>query len=144
VDYSFDAYSVPDRFIVRWNSNVVIDTGYRGTSDYDFGGANRASFNADLNGQVDPITLVTYPDAINYPDDGYPRVTSPGGGITSFNKNLASPTSALVEVYAPMPGTAWQFTMSCPGTTTTTTTAVAPDCSLAGTAVEEEPPPPLP
>ena len=125
VDYSFDAYSVPDRFIVRWNSNVVIDTGYRGTSDYDFGGGNRASFNADLNGQVDPITLVTYPDAINYPDDGYPRVTSPGGGITSFNKTLASPSSALVEVYAPMPGTAWTFTMGCP-TTTTTTTTIAP------------------
>jgi hypothetical protein len=124
--YSFDAYSVPDRFIVRWDGNVVIDTGYRGTSDYDFGGPNRASFNADLNGQVDPITLVTYPDLTNYPDDGYPRVTSPGGGTTSFNKTSASPTSALVEVYAPMAGTAWQFTMGCPGdvTTTTTTTTV--------------------
>lgn len=122
VNYSFDAYNVPDRFIVKWDSNVVIDTGYRGGSNYDFGGANRTSFTIDLTSKVDPITLVAYPDLINYPDDGYPRVTSPGNGTTSFNKNLASPTLAIVDVYAPLGGTAWEFLMSCPEVTTTTTT----------------------
>ena len=124
VSYSFNAYSVPDRFIVRWNGGVVIDTGYRGSSDYDFGGANRSGFNADLNGKVDPITLTTYPNFTSYPDDGYPRVTSPGSGVASFNKTLANPALALVEVYAPMSGTAWEFTMGCPGATTTTTTSI--------------------
>ena len=122
VTYTFDALSVPDRFITKWNSIIVIDTGYRGTSTYDFGGGSRASFNASLTGDVDPVTLTTYPDVVNFPDDGYPRVTSPGSGTTSFNKNLASPTLAIVDVYAPISGTAWEFIMSCPEVTTTTTT----------------------
>ena len=121
VFYSFDVYSVPDRFIVGWNGNVVIDTGYRGVLSYDFGGLDRATFNASLTGKVDPITLTTYPDLVNFPDDGYPRVSTPTAGTLFFNKSVAFPTFATVDVYAPLPGTAWEYTMSCPGITTTTT-----------------------
>jgi len=124
VTYNYDAYTVPDRFIVRWNGNIVVDTGYRGDYDYDFGGGSRSAFTTSLTGQIDPITLIAYPDFVNYPDDGYPRVTFPPYGTTSFNKNLPIPTSATVEVYAPMPGTLWQYTMSCPQPTTTTTTTI--------------------
>jgi streptogramin lyase len=126
VNYTFQAYGVPDRFIVKWDNGVVIDTGYRGLSSYDIGGSDRSSFNASLTGKLDPIALVTYPNITIYPSDGYPRVTSPGNGTVSFNKNLANPTSALVEVYAPMSGTAWDFQMNCPITTTTTSTTVTP------------------
>ena len=118
----FDAINVPDRFIVEWNSGVVIDTGYRGSSVYDFGGGSRASFNASLTGLVDPITLNVYPDMTTYPDDGYPRILGSGSGATSFTKSAASPNTATVKVYAPMSGTAWSYTMECPGVTTTTTT----------------------
>jgi len=57
----------------------------------------------------------------------------------------------MVEVYAPMPGTAWEYTMYCPevtttttttsssSSTTTTTTTVLPECTIDGTALEEEP-----
>jgi hypothetical protein len=114
VTLAFSAYSVPDRFIVQWNNNVVIDTGYRGTSNYNFGGAQRAAFNNSLTGRIDPITLNTYPDFVTYPTDGYPLIVGLGAGSASFNKNLANPTSATINVYGPMPDTEWRYIMNCP------------------------------
>jgi hypothetical protein len=111
---NYNAQTVPDRFIVEWNSNVVIDTGYRGGSQYDFGGGSRSAFTSSLTGDIDPITLNTYPDFATYPNDGYPRILGPGLGTTSFVKNLANPTSVTVNVYGPMPTTQWSYTLNCP------------------------------
>jgi hypothetical protein len=119
---NYDALNVPDRFIVEWNSSVVIDTGYRGSAFYDFGQGGRSSFTNSLTGLIDPITLNAYPDLATYPDDGYPRIVGIGMGTASFVKNLASNTFATIKVYAPMTSTAWSYTMNCPSTTTTTTT----------------------
>ena len=123
---NYDALNVPDRFIVEWNSSVVIDTGYRGSAFYDFGQVGRSSFTNSLTGLIDPITLNTYPDLATYPDDGYPRIVGIGLGTASFVKNLASNTFATIKVYAPMASTAWSYTMNCPSNTTTTTTTTAP------------------
>ena len=111
---NFDAYNVPDRFIVQWNGNYVIDTGYRGDSSYNIGGIDRGAFNSSLSGKVDPITGLTYPNTTQWPGDGYPRVVSPGSGFPVFSKNASSPTTANIFVYAPLSGTAWSFTLSCP------------------------------
>lgn len=123
----YNALSVPDRYIVKWNGNIVIDTGYRGTSAYDLGGSQRNNFKTSLLGKVDPVTSNTYPDFSTYPDDGYPRIVGVGSGVAIFNKTLANPTIATVDVYGPMGGTAWSFTLNCPNagpTTTTTTTGI--------------------
>lgn len=109
----YDAYSIPDRFIVDWDSTIRIDTGYRGATIYDFGGSYREAFTSSLVGLVDPITFNTYPDLTTYPDDGYPRIY-PGNSTSSFIKNISTPTIANVNVYAPMGGTAWEFTLQCP------------------------------
>lgn len=114
VSFSFEAFSQPDRFIVEFNGAIVIDTGYRGISSYDFGGASRSSFNASLNGKIDPILETTYPDISNFPDDGFPRVISPGNGTSTFLKNTSTPTTAKISVYGPMIGTAWNYTLGCP------------------------------
>lgn len=114
VQLSFNAQSVPDRFIVFYNSVVVIDTGYRGTSGFDFGGGSRLSFTNSLAGKIDPILTTTYPDVINFPDDGFPRVVSPGSGTSSFSKGTASPTTAQIDTYAPVASTAYSYTLGCP------------------------------
>jgi hypothetical protein len=111
---TFDAQSVPDRFIVQWNGNYVIDTGYRGASSYNIGGGDRGGFNSSLTGKVDPITGLTYPNITQWPGDGYPLVVSPGQGNALFSKNASSPTTANIFVYAPLSGTAWSFTLGCP------------------------------
>lgn len=114
VTINYNAITVPDRFIVEWNGSVVIDTGYRGGSSFSFGGNNRASFTGSLAGRVDPITLTEYPDFENFPEDGYPLVLGPGQGTDSFVKNLPNPITAVVKVYAPTSGTAWNFITTCP------------------------------
>lgn len=123
VTITFEAFNVPDRFITRYNDQVVSDTGYRGADSYDFGGSNRSSFNNSLTGKLDPITGLEYPDTVNFPDDGYPRVTSPGNGTDVFTKSLTSPATAFIDVYGPMSGTAWNVIMSCPVTETETEVA---------------------
>jgi hypothetical protein len=123
----YDTQGIPDRFIVEWNGNVVIDTGYRGSNAYDFGGPSRTSFNSYLTGKIDPITLITYPNFTNYPLDGYPRVLSPEAGTAFFVKNLPTSTSATVKVYSPTPSKVWLYTLFCPATTTTTTTTIVPE-----------------
>jgi hypothetical protein len=110
---NYNAQSVPDRFIVEWNGSVVIDTGYAGSSLYDFGGSIRDTFKLYLSDKLDPITGNSYPDFTTYPDDGYPRV-GPSTGTLSFSKNLASPTVATVKTYAPGGGTGWNYTLNCP------------------------------
>jgi hypothetical protein len=127
VPLQFNAVSVPDRFIVTWDGGVVIDTGYRGSAIYDFGGTSRGSFNASLTGLTDPITSNVYPDFGTYSDDGYPRVLGIGTGVQIFVKSTASPETATIDVYGPMAGTAWNYTLHCPNTgptTTTTTTGI--------------------
>lgn len=137
VSLEFNAISVPDRYIVRWDGSIEIDTGYRGTLTYDFGGAQRSIFNASLTGLIDPVTSNAYPDFSTYPDDGYPRIVGTGAGIEIFIKSSSSPETATIEVYGPMAGTAWSYTMYCPNTgpTTTTTTTVEPTTSTTSTTL---------
>lgn len=125
---NYDPIIVPDRFVVWWDGNVVIDTGYVSTSTgmYNYGDTFRSSLTSALLGKVDPVTGSTYPFANPAHDvDNYPIVTQvTGGGAQneSFDKTDATPTVALIRVYAPIEGTAWALTMDCPITITTTTT----------------------
>lgn len=114
---NFQAYNVPDRFVIHYNGAIALDTGYRGSSSYNYGGSSRAAFNNSLRGKVDPVSGATYPLSNITPGveiDGYPTVTSPGQGNASFNKNLPNITSAQIKVYAPMGGTAWNLTLGLP------------------------------
>jgi hypothetical protein len=110
--------SIPDRAIVRWNGNVVIDTGYRGSNSYNalaLGGSSgdRLSFTSSLVGKVDPILGVTYPNTTNFPNDGYPLILGLGTDNASFDKTTSSST-AFVDIYGPDASTAWSARLNCP------------------------------
>lgn len=91
VELDYDAFSVPDKFEV-WIAGVkVIDTGYRGDVSY------QSALDAEL------ASMGLSPETI----------TAGGSGTATFNK-LTTATIALVRVYAPLPGTAWNFTLMCP------------------------------
>ena len=138
----YNAIGIPDRFIVFFDNNTVIDTGYRGDSYFNYGGLNRVRFTDSLTGKVDPILGVTYPDVgnLNYAPDGYPWIDGSPSGNDSFNKNTITQT-ARIEVYAPMNGTAWNYIMSCPDTpiVTTTTTTLAPTGTTTTTTLAPSP-----
>jgi hypothetical protein len=113
VTLTFDSRNVPDRYIVMFDGVPAIDTGYTGNADYDFGGSDRSTFIACLNGESDPVTNTPYPNFTQWPDDGYPRITSPGSGSATFMK--ASTTSiATLMVVAPCGDTVWDAELSCP------------------------------
>ena len=111
-------YGIPDRWIVRWDGGIVIETGYISTNPalYNIGGINRNNFQQALLGR-------TAPEGGTYPlspggtapniiaSDGYPIINAIG--TYTFNKNTTTST-ANVEVYAPMQGTGWRSTLSCP------------------------------
>jgi len=113
---------IPDRFIVNWDGNIVIDTGYitgATLSFYNVGGGGRNSFKSNLTGRIAPEGG-TYPlppggsgnNIIS--SDGYPEVfarTAPG--LINFTKNNNT-SEATVDVYGPDTGTRWDVRIDCP------------------------------
>ena len=97
-DLNFNAINIPDKWVVTWNGNTVIDTGFRGSS----------SFNSQLNAL------------------GYPNVSGPASGTMSFNKTSALPSTVTIVVTAPLEGTAWNATLECPDIPPTPTPTQTP------------------
>lgn len=111
-------FGIPDRWIVRWNGGIVIETGYISTNPalYNVGGGNRNAFQQALLGRIAPeggtYPLTpggTAPNVIA--SDGYPVINAIG--TYTFTKNNAT-SAASVDVYGPMPLTGWQSILSCP------------------------------
>lgn len=112
-NFNYNAYNVPDRFMVYYNSFLIYDSGYRGnTGLFNFGGSQRTNFTNSLTGKIDPEFGTTYPDFTNFTDDGYPLVSAPTG-VRSLYKGESS-NYMTVKVYAPMSSTIWTFTLTCP------------------------------
>ncbi len=124
VGLTFDAKSMPDRFIVEYDGEVVVDTFYRGSALYGNHELEyRAFFINDLQGRIDPIINEQYPipeplrpeySEFIDPIDGFPKIVGGGGGSASFDKITTEPTEAIVSVYGPSIDTLWDFTLHCP------------------------------
>jgi hypothetical protein len=116
VTFTYNAVSVPDRFVVVHNGVVQIDTGYVG----DPGLLN--DVNAALTGQ----SASTVTDGVTIT---HPTVTSIGAndlttGIT-FTK-VPSQRYATILIFAPIEGTAWECKLTCAAPLITTTAAPMP------------------
>ena len=114
VSFTYNAYSVPDQFQVYYNGSLVIDTGFRGD----------ASYNSQLNAL------------------GYPNVSGPGSGSSSFTKPSALPETCLVVITAPLVGTAWEFLVGCPSIPPTPTPTNTPTTTTTLTATPTQTPTP--
>lgn len=93
VTFNSDALGVPDRFIVEWDNNVVIDTGYRGDASL---------FSIELRMSLEESGL---PAA---------KILGTGSSTFTFEKTKPTPSVATVTVMCPISLTAWFFTMGCP------------------------------
>ena len=87
---------------IKFDGVEVINTGYRGDA------SQQTALNNALAAKGAPAETIV----------------DVGSGSTSFFKNTAT-TKATVEVWAPMDGTAWNFTMACPATATDVTTSLS-------------------
>ena len=91
VTLTFDAIGIPDKFIVKYDGDEVINTGYRGNT------SNQAALDAELASRgLPPETII-----------------SPPNGTATFNKTKTVQTAQIL-VYAPLFGTGWNLTLSCP------------------------------
>ena len=88
---NYNAYSVPDRFLLEWNGQVF-DSGFVGSNTYD-----QQLVNAGVN--VSDINTAN---------------PSNGSGSLNFVKTSANPRTATITVLAPLGGTGWQVTGICP------------------------------
>jgi hypothetical protein len=106
--FNFSTGEKPERYIVEYNSVIVIDTFYLGSSAYDFGGYLRGDF-------VNSFTSNTIPELYNLPiaPDGLPYVFTPTTGTLTFNNDILI-DKAIVRVYSPLAEPNWEFTMGCP------------------------------
>ena len=87
---TYQAYSLPDKWIVVQDGVVILDTGYRGSSTYQ----------EDLNAAL--------------ADRGLPPETIQGVGSGAANFTVSTLSPVYVYVYAPVGGTSFQTTISCP------------------------------
>ena len=92
VTFQSNAFKVPDRMIVEWDNNVVVDTGYRGDT----------SFQTDLTKSLKSSGLPIE------------SIISGGTSTFTFEKTKETPSVATVTILAPLPDTGWRFTVGCP------------------------------
>jgi PKD repeat protein len=100
VTFNFDSFNIPDKYLVIINNAVVANTGYVGQNNITQQNAlNTALLARGLPSE--PINQLTN------------VVGHYGSGSISFSKT-SDQQYAMVEVYAPIAATAWNFTLLCP------------------------------
>jgi len=117
VTFTYNAFTIPDRFVVIHNGVIQIDTGYIGNPG-QLGNLNAALPNYPPSYTTAGVTVYnTYPVSSIGPNNFTTGI--------SFNKILGVST-ATVLVFGPLPGTYWQCKLTCAALPTTTTTTAAP------------------
>lgn len=87
----YDALSIPDKYVGYQAGVKVFDTGYRGDISY------QTALNTELASRgLPPETIV-----------------GPGLGTISFTKTMAD-SLLVLQVFAPLTGTSWNYTLDCP------------------------------
>ena len=105
VTIEYQAYSIPDKFVFTWNGNTYTSGSGNGTGSGFVGSSTYASTSL-----VQPLTTLTGV----YGGSSGPQVQHGGRGTITFNKN-SSTSSSNMRITAPLGGTAWWFSVSCPG-----------------------------
>ena len=114
VKIEYQAFSKPDAFTFTWNGNT-----YR--SGHDSGGdpgwirfVGNSSWQSTLNAALGYDSNVTSISVQTGTYGSGQNAQQGGRGTISFNKNAATGI-ANMKVEAPLSGTAWWFSVSCPG-----------------------------
>ena len=130
VTIEYQAYSIPDKFVFTWNGNTYTSGSGNGNGAGFVGAASQLSaLQATPGNSSATITTLT----TSY-GSGSGQQQNGGRGTITFNKNTSSSTSNM-QVSAPLGGTGWWFSVSCPGSQVIGGgTGVAPTVSTVGAA----------
>lgn len=109
VNLEYDVEDGPDRFIVTYKNEVIIDTGFIGNIAYKYGNSKRQVFIDAL------IAEGTDFAGVELALDGYPVVDSTTEGIAHSIVERMNETEAFVTIQSPVhnkPG--WKYALNCP------------------------------
>lgn len=108
---SFDSVNFPDRLIIEWDGNYVYDSYWVGPALYDWGGPLRSVFTNSINGLVDPITGLNYPNpgVTDVAPDNYPTVNL--SALINWDKTNTS-SSGRTYVYSSI-NSDWSYSLNC-------------------------------
>jgi len=87
---TYQAYSIPDKWVIMQDGVIILDTGYRGSATYQ----------TDLDNALAAR--------------GLPPETIQGTGSGTAQFTVSSLSPVYVYVYAPIVNTSFQTTISCP------------------------------
>ena len=109
VELEYDVADGPDRFIVTYKDEVIIDTGFVGNTAYQYGNSKRQVFidalikeNLDLTG-------------VELAADGYPTVNPLTEGSKEAVVTRMNERDAFIKIQSPVhdkPG--WEYRLHCP------------------------------
>jgi hypothetical protein len=88
---TYQAFSIPDKWVIMQDGVVILDTGYRGDA---------ATYQTALDNEL--------------ASRGLPPETIQGVGSGTANFTVSSTSPVYVFVYAPLPNTSFRTTISCP------------------------------
>ena len=111
VDIDIATYNLPDKVIIKYLGDVVYDTGYLGSTTY------QTDLNTELANRGLPSETITQ---------------GTGAQIRWFKPQ--SYALLDVEVYAPLSGTGWDVSVSCPAPPTTSSTTSTSSTTLEPTS----------
>ena len=97
----------PVRFILTYDSDTIMDTGYLGSSDYEIGGSQRQAFINSLDSYT-----TSQPSTVNA-NDGYPVVSTTTSVISSFFKDTDKARGTF-EIFNPLSASNWEVYLECP------------------------------
>ena len=112
----YQSFGIPDKFVFTWDGKTYTSGSTSG--NYDGWVGSQGSLNLLRTTLGNSSLEITTHTGGPYPNTGSGsyNAQSGGRGAISFNKNAATGT-ANMQVSAPLPNTAWWFSVSCPGQT---------------------------
>ena len=102
----YEAYGVPDRFEFTWNGNTYISGSSSGNYDGYVGDPT--------TGRTNDLRTATGDPNVEIYSNAQGGIYTGGRGYIIFNKNSSASTGSM-NVKAPLGGTQWWFSVSCPG-----------------------------
>jgi hypothetical protein len=94
VNFCYEPFDIPDRFVVLIDDDRVVDTGFVGTPSQEYQAALDATYGEGAYGIRQLTTPIGIPECV------------------TWNKNSVTETARVI-VIAPLSSTGWEFSMSC-------------------------------
>ncbi|WP_062057382.1 Ig-like domain-containing protein [Aquimarina longa] len=119
---SYDAFSIPDRFMLEYDGVIVADSKYVGNSLINSGYPDLSGSKSldvyEYNGNSFINTLKKRIITVNPEDIANGSISEPkfGKGTLLFNKTVSTPTTVKLIVIGFVGGTAWNISGICPNT----------------------------